>query len=212
MFFLWSLCRLQARANRGWSTSASTSAFPATSACLCASTTYQSDCVFAPSPSSKRSGKVVFLGPPLPLPTRKKQKNNTRTKTSFDCFLCAIHLPVNQWSSQPSQSISILPREKRWRQAVTVIAKAHSSLSSCVIPSLVAHLRDYRRKTPFFFFFWYVPLIVFPVTHCCSVIMCNRFCCNECFDLSNKRLLCNFFGGHFFSWKKKEENKDGEDF
>lgn len=92
------------------------------------------------------------LSRPPPLPTRKKQKNNTRTKTSFDCFLCAIHLPVNQWSSQPSQSISILPREKRWRQAVTVIAKAHSSLSSCVIPSLVAHLRDYRRKTPFFFF------------------------------------------------------------
>lgn len=146
--FLWSLCCLQARANRGWSTSASTSAFPATSACPCASTTYQSDCVFASSPSSKRSGKVVFLGPP----PHKKKKNNTRTKTSFDCFLCAIHLPVNQWSSQPSQSISILPREKRWRQAVTVIAKAHSSLSSCVIPSLVAHFRDYRRKIPFFFF------------------------------------------------------------
>lgn len=142
--FLWSLCRLQARANRGWSTSASTSAFPATSACLCASTTYQSDCVFASSPSSKRSGKVVFLAPP------QEKKNNTKTKISFDCFLCAIHLPVNQWSSQPSQSISILPREKRWRQAVMVIAKAHSSLSSCVIPSLVAHFRDYRRKIPFF--------------------------------------------------------------
>lgn len=57
---------LQVQANRGWSTSASTSAFPATSACLCASTTYQSDCVLASSPSSKRSGKHSFLFSPPP--------------------------------------------------------------------------------------------------------------------------------------------------
>ncbi|XP_034053348.1 BRICHOS domain-containing protein 5 isoform X4 [Gymnodraco acuticeps] len=49
----------KARGIRGWSTSASTSASPATSACLCASTTCQSE---------DQGNKVVFLAPS----TRKK--------------------------------------------------------------------------------------------------------------------------------------------
>lgn len=116
----------QAQANRGWSTSASTSASPATSACPCASTTFQSDSAFSLDPPGKRSGKqsclFFFLAP------------SSRTKASFDCFLCAIQPPVNHF----------LPSEKElsWRRAVTVIAKSPSSLSSCIIPSLVARFRD----------------------------------------------------------------------
>ncbi|XP_076743414.1 BRICHOS domain-containing protein 5 isoform X1 [Maylandia zebra] len=117
----------KAQANRGWSTSASTSASPATSACPCASTTFQSDSAFSLDPPGKRSGKqscpfFFFLAP------------SSRTKASFDCFLCAIQPPVNHF----------LPSEKElsWRRAVTVIAKSPSSLSSCIIPSLVARFRD----------------------------------------------------------------------
>lgn len=51
----------QAQANRGWSTSASTSASPATSACPCASTTFQSDSAFSLDPPGKRSGKQSCL-------------------------------------------------------------------------------------------------------------------------------------------------------
>ena len=47
---------------------------------------------------------------------------------------------------------------------------------------------------------------MFPVTHCCRIIMCNRSCCNECLDLSNKRLLLCIYGHIFssFDWKKKK--------
>nr|XP_033467096.1 BRICHOS domain-containing protein 5 isoform X3 [Epinephelus lanceolatus]XP_033473806.1 BRICHOS domain-containing protein 5-like isoform X3 [Epinephelus lanceolatus] len=80
-----------ARGNRGWSTSASTSAFPATSACPCASTTCPSDCAFSSSAPSERSGKQSCLFSSL-----YKKKKIHRTKASFDCFLCAIQPPVNQ--------------------------------------------------------------------------------------------------------------------
>lgn len=46
----------QGQANRGWSTSASTSVFPATSVCLCASTTCPSDSGFC---FSQRSNKRI---------------------------------------------------------------------------------------------------------------------------------------------------------
>lgn len=76
-------------------------------------------------PAKDQGNKVVlffFLAP------------SSRTKASFDCFLCAIQPPVNHF----------LPSEKElsWRRAVTVIAKSPSSLSSCIIPSLVARFRD----------------------------------------------------------------------
>ncbi|XP_049418534.1 BRICHOS domain-containing protein 5 isoform X3 [Epinephelus fuscoguttatus] len=81
----------KARGNRGWSTSALTSAFPATSACPCASTTCPSDCAFSSSAPSERSGKQSCLFSSL-----YKKKKIHRTKASFDCFLCAIQPPVNQ--------------------------------------------------------------------------------------------------------------------
>ena len=103
-------------------------------------------------PAQDQGNKVVFLAPS----TRKKKKKKTtkkpdRTKASFDCFpLC--HTAASEPMKQPTLPVRppSLPREKRRRQAVTVIARAPSSLSSCVIPSLVAHFRDYRRKIPLF--------------------------------------------------------------
>ncbi|XP_045924163.1 BRICHOS domain-containing protein 5 isoform X4 [Micropterus dolomieu] len=70
----------EAQANRGWSTSASTSAFPATSACLCASTTCQSDCVFSCSPPSKRSGKQSCLFSSLYKKEKKKKKKKNKSQ------------------------------------------------------------------------------------------------------------------------------------
>ncbi|XP_029311783.1 BRICHOS domain-containing protein 5 isoform X1 [Cottoperca gobio] len=87
----------KARGNRGSSTSASTSASPATSACPCASTTCRSDRVSSSSPPSDRSGKQSCLfsslckKPPPPPPPPPP-----RTKASFDCFLCATQTPVKQ--------------------------------------------------------------------------------------------------------------------
>lgn len=180
----------QARAKRGWSTSASTSAFPATSACPCVSTTCRSDCVHSILllPAKDQGNKVVFLA--LVLQERKKQNKNQLWL--FPLCHPAASKPVKQPAL--SSPVSILPRERRWRQVVTVIAKAPSSPPSCLIPSLVAHLRDYRRKIPFFL---YMPLIVFPVTYYCSVIMCNHSCRSvSVFDLSNKRLLGIFWSGN----------------
>lgn len=179
---LWSLCCLQARANRDWSTSASTSAFPATSACPCASTTCQSDRVHASSPSSKRSGKQSCLfSPPR---THKHTHKNKNQLWPFPLCQTPASKPVKQ-PTFPAHFF--LPREKRWRQVVMVIAKGQSSLSSCVIPSLVAHFEDYRRTPPTRFLD--VVLIVYHVTHCCRVTMCNCFYCDDCSDQSNKRLL-----------------------
>ena len=106
-------CCFQARANRGWSTSASTSASPATSACPSASTTYQSDCVLSSSPPSTRSGKQSCLFSSLYKKKKKQQKNPTEQKPALTVFLCAIQLPANQWSSQLSQSVLHLFRERR---------------------------------------------------------------------------------------------------
>lgn len=205
VFFVCFLCCcFQARANRGWSTSASTSASPATSACPSASTTYRSDCVLSSSPPSARSGKQSCLFSSLYKKKKKKTKND-RTKASFDCFpLChtAASKPVKR-PTLPVRSPS-LPREKRWRQAVTVIARAPSSLSSCVIPSLVAHIGDYRRKIPLF-------LCAFPVTHCCSVIMLAVPV--ECFNPSNKKTVVDFSGNVSLKRMKKGENtKNCRDF
>lgn len=206
VFFVCFLCCcFQARANRGWSTSASTSASPATSVCPSASTTYRSDCVLSSSPPSARSGKQSCLFSSLYKKKKKKKTKNDRTKASFDCFpLChtAASKPVKR-PTLPVRSPS-LPREKRWRQAVTVIARAPSSLSSCVIPSLVAHFGDYRRKIPFF-------LCAFPVTHCCSVIMLAVPV--ECFNPSNKKTVVDFSGNVSLKRMKKGENtKNCRDF
>lgn len=154
-------------------------------------------------PAQDQGNKVVFLAPS----TRKKKKKtkNYRTKASFDCFpLChtAASKPVKR-PTLPVRSPS-LPREKRWRQAVTVIARAPSSLSSCVIPSLVAHFGDYRRKIPLF-------LCAFPVTHCCSVIMLAVPV--ECFNPSNKKTVVDFSGNVSLKRMKKGENtKNCRDF
>ena len=96
----------------------------------------------------------------------KKKKIKYRTKASLDCFLCAIQTLETQWSSPTRQS---LPDREKMETGCQVIAKAPSSLSSWVIPSLLGHFGDYRRKIPLF-----LPPIVFPVIHCCSIIMRNR--------------------------------------
>lgn len=114
VFFVCFLCCcFQARANRGWSTSASTSASPATSACPSASTTYRSDCVLSSSPPSARSGKQSCLFSSLYKKKKKKKLKTTEQKPALTVFLCAIQPPVNQWSGQLSQSVLHLFRERR---------------------------------------------------------------------------------------------------
>lgn len=124
-------------------------------------------------PAKDQGNKVVFLAP-----STWKKRTKKKNKSQLWLFpLC--HTAASKPMKQPTPPVHFHPSERersdRRRQAVMVIAKALSSLSSCLIPSLVAHFTDHGRKIPLFL---YVPLIVFPVTYCCSVIMCNRSFCN----------------------------------
>jgi len=98
----------QARGNRGWSTSASTSAFPATSVCLCASTTCQSDYVLF----------LLLLLFILPAKdqifsslSKKKKAKAKRPDASFDCFLCAMR-PLAEPVKRPTLPVHFHPSER----------------------------------------------------------------------------------------------------
>ena len=69
-------------------------------------------------PAKDQGNKVVFLANS----TRKKKKPQNKSQ------LWLFPLCHAAASKPAEQSVSILPRERRWRQAVTVIAKAPSSL------------------------------------------------------------------------------------
>lgn len=75
-FLFFNLCCFQARENRGWFTSASTSAFPATSACPSAFTTFQSDCVFTSCISSKKKKKKKDQGNKVVFSVSLQKKKN----------------------------------------------------------------------------------------------------------------------------------------
>lgn len=97
-----SLC--QAQANRGWSTSASTSASPVTSACLSVSITCQSDCVLSTSRPSKTSGKQSCLL----APSIKKRKKNKSQHWLFP--LC--HTAASKPLKQPTLLVPFHPSER----------------------------------------------------------------------------------------------------
>ncbi|XP_056222352.1 BRICHOS domain-containing protein 5 isoform X1 [Seriola aureovittata] len=93
----------KARANRGWSTSASTSASPATSACLSVSTTCQSDCVYSILllPAKDQGSKVIFIALLL-------QEKKTALTVSFVPY-------SRQLTSEAASPSSLFPsfRERR---------------------------------------------------------------------------------------------------
>ena len=173
LFFIRFLCCcFQARANRGWSTSASTSASPATSACPSASTTYQSDCVLSSSPPSTRSGKQSCLFSSL-YKKKKKKKNNKKKRQNKSQLWLFSFVPyscqrTNEAANSPSPSSISSEREETetgchgYRQSPVV------TLFMCNTLSGGTHQRLQKKDPPF--------LCVFPVTHCCSVIMHNCSC------------------------------------
>lgn len=131
---------LKAQENNVWSTSASTSASPATSVSLCASTTCQSDRLLAAHTSSVDQGTKSFSS----LLIRSAGSKNTRktgTGAGFDS------------SAAPAATTSPFP-EKRNGNNLSSYLQIPSSPYSCLIPSLVAVFGDYV-------FF----VLVFPVTH-----------------------------------------------
>lgn len=133
-------------------------------------------------PAKDQGNKVVFLAPS----TRKKKKKK-RTKASFDCFLRAIQPPVKQ---------PTLPVHFHASETEEMETGCHGYCQSPVVTLFMCNTlsggtpQRLQKKDPLFL---YVLIIVFPVTHCCSVIMCNRFCCNESvFICPIKDCLLNF--------------------
>lgn len=98
-------------------------------------------------PAKDQGNKVVFLAPSS---RKKRKKKKVRTKASFDCFLCAIQPPVNQWSSQPSQSISILPEREEMETG------CHSYCQSPIVTLFMCNtlsggtLQRLQKKDPLF--------------------------------------------------------------
>lgn len=96
-------------------------------------------------PAKDQGNKVVFLAP-----STRQKKTKKKNKSQLWLFpLC--HTAASKPVKQPTLPVHFHPSEREEMETgCHVIAKAPSSLSSCVIPSLVAHFRDYRGKIPFF--------------------------------------------------------------
>ena len=130
--------------------------------------------LFTICPSSKnkkkkdQGNKVAFL---VSLPKEKKKKNEI---TEDKAALTAPFVPYSWQEISEAANSFHSPREKRWRQAVTVIAKAQSSCSSCVCTLSGG---DYRLGRALWLCF------LLPTAAASLRVTISRF-------WSNKRLFC----------------------
>lgn len=143
----------QAQGNRGWSTSASTSAFPATSVCLCVSTTCQSDRVFCSLPPRQDQGnKVLLFSPQI-----QKEPKPALTVS----FVPHINTHRHQWTSQALQYVSFINPSEREQMETGCHDYCQSPIVTLFMCNTLSGGTRQRllKKDPF-----YPPVIVFPVT------------------------------------------------
>lgn len=140
----------QVLVNSGWSTSASTSASPATSVCLCVSTTCQSDSVILCLLPDRDQGNKsrLFHFPLLPFLLLRSKENKTN-KSRLSAFP-----PRRTVGRQTPRSVCVLPRKRRRRRAVdgfrqipVVTPGTYDTLSGNTLR------RSHKYQSPLFSFF-----------------------------------------------------------